>query len=195
MNVRTSDSDTSFRACGDRVGMLAEEPASPAGDLLERNSVLVRPVDDDRVLELRESGAGLADSRQLLPVVADQGARARVRDDVRALLRRAGLVDRHDDRAHRGEGVVAERPFEPGAADDRHPVASLEAQREEARREVVHLLMRRAPADLAPPALLLDEERRRVLVRAGGLPDVDDRAFRCHAWAPRVARDGRTCAR
>ena len=150
MNVRTSDSDTSFRASRDRVGTLAEQPASPVGDLVERNRVLVCPVDDDPVLELGHGRSGTADGRQLLAVVADEGKRTRVGYDVGALLRRARLVDRHDDRAHRREGVVAECPLEPRTAYDRHPVASLDPEREEAGSKLVDPLSRRAPADLAP---------------------------------------------
>ena len=120
----------------------------------------------------------------------DEGG-VRVDEDVGDLVDGAGLVDGHGDEAGRPAGEVEERPLVAGAAHDGDPVAGLQAARDEACGDGVHLVVELARRDGAPrvaDADLAQDQRaggaalhaffeqvgdRRVLVDAhhdGGVP-------------------------
>ena len=121
----------------------------------------------------------------------DDEGDVRVEEDVGDLVDGAGLVDGHGDEASRPAREVEERPLVAGAAHDGDPVARLEAARDEAGGERVHLVVELSRRDGAPrvaDADLAQDERaggtalhaffeqvgdRRVLIDAhqdGGVP-------------------------
>ena len=82
--------------------------------------------------------------------LGDDEVDVRVDEDVGDLVDGAGLVDGHGDEAGRPAREVEERPLVAGAAHDRDPVAGLEAPRDEAGGERVHLVVELARRDGAP---------------------------------------------
>ena len=123
--------------------------------------------------------------------LGDDQVDVRVDQDVGDLVDGAGFVDGHGDEAGRPAREVEERPLVAGAAHDRDAVAGLQAARDEAGGDRVHLVVEFARRDRAPrvaDADLAQDQRaggaalhafleqvgdRRVLVDAhhdGGVP-------------------------
>ena len=82
--------------------------------------------------------------------LGDDEVDVRVDEDVGDLVDGAGLVDGHGHEAGRPAREIEERPLVAGAAHDRDPVAGLEAARDEAGGERVHLVVELARRDGAP---------------------------------------------
>ena len=113
----------------------------------------------DHVLE---SGAAIADRRdlgELVGVLADDRARLRVLEHVAALLRRVGVVDRHDGRPRRERAAVHERPFGTRRAEQGDPIAGTDPERAEPARDRPGVGAEVAEVDIDPSAVALPAER------------------------------------
>ena len=77
------------------------------------------------------------DLRALLLVLDEDADGARVLEQVQHVVPRARGVDRRADRADERQGEVEQRPLEAGAREQAERVALLDAEREQAVRELV----------------------------------------------------------
>jgi hypothetical protein len=82
----------------------------------------------------------------------DDGGGGGVAQDPPDLIERGCGVDRHDDAAGRQDRVIEERPLEPRARHQRHPVARLDARRDEPGGQAACLGGELVPGDRLPAA-------------------------------------------
>ena len=164
MNVKRSSSPICSRARSSASGFAAacsRPSARSSAQRLDRVDVL-RP----RVLDLR----------QQLVVLDEAADDVRVLEDVAALGGGARRIDRSRDGADLREREVEQHPLEPGAREHAEGVALLDAQGEQAVRELVDRLRGLGLRDLAPAAVLLDQiGRARALLGERVLPERPDR--------------------
>ena len=142
--------------------------AAALAQLGERQLAAAR-LDADGVAQLSQRPAHLLDLGELALVLAHDRPRARVADDPLALLGRVRGVDGHDDAARRGHGQRDERPLRPCVGQDGHPVTGLEADRQEAERDLIDVGADVGEGLLAPFAVLLEAQRGAIGVAGRGL--------------------------
>ena len=178
------------RRVDDRVRLVARDGVRAPVQLggVARAAALAQRVERDRVadvagrvdhddrLQRRQVVAHRADLGDLRRVLADDRARLGVAGDPLALLGRVRRVDRHDDRPGGGDAEVGVRPLRPGRAEDRHAIARLDPEVDQAAADLRHDLAELGVADVVPGAVALVADRRAVAVLLGGQPDqVGDR--------------------
>jgi hypothetical protein len=103
-----------------------------AAQLVDRDRPFGGPAEEHDVLEPRAALADPFDLRRLRGVLAEDQLRLGMTQYVFALLRRVGVVDGCDDRARTGRAAIGERPVGRGQAEDRHAIAGLDAEADEA---------------------------------------------------------------
>ena len=142
------------------------------GDVLAERREDVDGVVGDRpdVVELVEVGAHLGQPGQVVGTLGDHGPGRGVAQDPLDLLGRGGLVDGDRDRAREPDRVVEQGPLVAGLADQRHPVAGLDASRDQALRHAGDLGQERGRGDVQPAVVGTSGEHRRV----GGLARIAD---------------------
>ena len=111
------------------------------------------------MLERRAGVADLLDLGELMLVLAEREASARVRQDVAALLRGVRVIDRHDRRPGRQGRAVRERPLVPRLGQQRHTVARRDAERHEAAGELANGVPELGIAHVAPPGIVVEAQR------------------------------------
>ena len=154
------------RVRGREVGAVRREPVE----------VVIR----EDVPERREVVGDGLDLRELLGVLADDGDRLGVREQVADVLGRARRIDRDPDRSDSGEREVDERPLEAVPREQRHVVALAHAAAEQAVGIRPNALVRLRPRDVAPAVVSLGQVRRRRAARRDGVvPELRDRAPGC----------------
>jgi hypothetical protein len=111
------------------------------------------------VLEPRQLAAHRLDLLELRGVLEDDRAGARVVDHVAALLGRVGVVDGNDDEAGGEQRGVGERPLGPCLAQQRDPVAGLQAERGEPAGELPHRRAELRERPFVPRAVAREADR------------------------------------
>ena len=111
------------------------------------------------VSSAREVPADLPDLGDLRRVLADDRARLGVARDPLALLGRVGRVDRDDHGAGGRDAEVHVAPVGPRRAQDRHPVARLDPEVDQAATDLRHDLAELRVADVMPLAVRLVAHR------------------------------------
>ena len=117
------------------------------------------PFHYDAVLEIGQPLSQRVDALQVGLLLADDGLRAGVRQDVYDVVGRARRVHRYDHRAEPEERPVAEGPLEGRAPENRDAIAFLDAQRGEAGGRRRYELVGLGKRDRRPLALALEQER------------------------------------
>ena len=136
------------------LGPLAR--AAAGANLVERDRVRrlgAGAIDHDDLAQggqLIADGLDLGDLRRVL---ADDHDRFGVPGDPRALLRRVGRVDRHDDRSGRADREAAPRPLDPGRAQHADPLARLDAEVDQPATDLRHDLADLGERDVTPLAV------------------------------------------
>ena len=87
-------------------------------------------VDEDRLLELGNLAAVLAQLAELTAILDEREARVRVGQDVCGFLGRARRIDGRGRAARRQNAEVAEQPLEPRVAEDADALLALDAEGE-----------------------------------------------------------------
>ena len=100
-----------------------------------------------------------------------------VGQDERDVLVGGGRVDRGRRSAGAHHGQVGQDPLDPGVAGDRHPLLATDAQREQAGRELVDLVLGLRPGQRDPALALQVAEG--LFGRAGGDLLEQHRPYRC----------------
>ena len=140
-----------------------------AGDLLHRGRVLAAACHPDHLLELGQALADGADLLELLVVLDDDDARVRVLEDVLALFRRVGLVDRDHGRPGGERREIEVGPFGPCVGEDRDLVALLDPHLDQPEGERAHGVPDLVEAARGPgTGLVLVHDGGAVAVLLGG---------------------------
>jgi len=142
-------------------------------------------VEDDDVLDAGHFVLLVQHLVELVVVRDDDEARFGIADDVRALVRGVGGVDRGEDRADRLTGQVGDRPFGPVLGEDRNAFLPLEAQRQQAQRQIAHLFVDLAVRPRLPFAVALGSQEDFVAELGGAVaPHLGQIFFFAHASTP-----------
>ena len=112
-------------------------------------------VDDEDLVQARDSGADLIDLAAHLAGLGEGDLHARIVEDVLDLSRRIGLVHRHDNRADGQKGHVESDPFPTRVREDGHPLADFDAVRHKTFGELADDPLELRGGELPPSALLL----------------------------------------
>ncbi len=107
---------------------------------------------EDDVVDLRQLRLLLAQFGELLLVLGEDQHRARVLQDVLALLGRVGLVDGHRHGRREADAQVAQRPLQARAGEDGDHLALLHPERDQAPGHLLALLRELRPGDVLPGA-------------------------------------------
>ena len=103
---------------------------------VEREQLAAVVLEQHDVLERRALVADLGELGGLGGVLADDDPGARVREHVSALRGRVSVVDRRDHGAGAQRAAVGERPLSGGQPEDRDAVAGIDAQADQAARDL-----------------------------------------------------------
>ena len=181
---------------GDVIGADGVEPALQLGllDLAgagshvgDRGGVAGRLHAHD-VLEAGQLAAHRLDLLELRRVLDDDRAGAGVVDHVAALLGRVRVVDRHDDDAGGQQGGVGQRPFRARLAQQRHAVAGLEAERDEAAGQLADRVAELRERPLVPRPVAREADRG-AAVALGGVQHHPAQGVRAHTGDADTGRE------
>ena len=128
------------RRVDDRVGVLGLDRRLALAELrgvadraalaqLVQRDLAAAGLDPDRGAQLRQLAADLLDLGQLVRVLAEHRAGARVAEHPFAFARRVGGIDRHHHGAGGRDPVAGQRPLQPRVGQDADAVAGLDPER------------------------------------------------------------------